>query len=74
MTSSYILCKRFYLKRKGLSEAKVVWSTKKVLFCSTVFVKINEVFKVIIEWMIKWDFCSSLLYGIFIIRSVYSLV
>ena len=45
--SFYILSKRFFLKRKGLSDARVVSITNKIIcFCSTLFVKIHKVLNV----------------------------
>ena len=46
MISYYILSKRFFLNREGLSDARVASDTKKNRFCSTFFVKIHKVFKV----------------------------
>ena len=47
MISFYILCKRFFLKRKGLSDAGEPSITKKVYgFTVHFFVKIHKVFKV----------------------------
>ena len=47
MISFYILCKRFFLKREGLSDVRVVSLTKKEFgFAVHFVVKINKVFKV----------------------------
>ena len=43
----------FFLKRKELSDARVVSINNKKWFCSTLFIKIHKVFKVTIWWMIK---------------------
>ena len=46
MISFYILSKKFFPKRKGLSDARVVSITKKrIWFCSAFFVKIHKDFK-----------------------------
>ena len=47
MISFYIFSKRFFLKREGLSDARITSITKKEYgFCGTFFVKILKVFKV----------------------------
>ena len=47
MINFYILLKRFFLKRKILSDAGIVSITKKTRFCGTFFaVKDIKVFKV----------------------------
>ena len=43
--SFYVVSTRLFLKRKGLSDAKVASITKEIWFCSTFFVKIHKVFK-----------------------------
>ena len=46
MASFYILSKRLFLKRKGLSDARVVSVTKKsIWFFGTFFVKICKFLK-----------------------------
>ena len=68
MISFYIPSKRFFLKRKGLFDARVISITKKYGSCSTLSVKIHKVFKVNIWWIIKcnllrllfvWNFCNK---------------
>ena len=47
MISFYVLSERFFLKRKGLSDARVASITKKEYgFAVCFFVKIHKVFKV----------------------------
>ena len=54
MINFHILSKRFMLKRKELSDARVLSITKKrVWFFRTLFIKIHKVLKVNIWWMIK---------------------
>ena len=53
LISFYIHSKRFFLKRKGLFDARVVLTTKQEWFGSTFFVNIYEVFIVNIGWMIN---------------------
>ena len=55
--SFYILSKRFLLKHKGLSDAKVASITKKeysiIWFCIVVFVKIPKVLKSLSDERLK---------------------
>ena len=47
MISFYILCKRSFLKRKGLSDARVVSITKKEYgFFGTLFINIHKVLNI----------------------------
>ena len=75
MISSHILSIRFFLKCKGLSDARVTSITKKEYgFAVHFFVKINKILKSISDEF--WDaIClSSHLFGIFIKSSAYNLV
>ena len=55
MINFYIVSKRFFLKHEELSDGRVVSITKKIWFCSRVFIKIHKVLKVNIRWKIKWN-------------------
>ena len=45
----YILSKRFFLKRKGLSFKGVTLFTEKTWFCSILFIKIQKYSKSILD-------------------------
>ena len=55
----YIVSKRFFLKRKELSDERVVSITKKrIWFCSRLFIKIHKVLGVNIWLIIKCNFLN----------------
>ena len=56
MVSFYVFSKRYFVKSKILSDARVASITKKKYgFCSTFLAKIHKVLKVNIQRMIKCD-------------------
>ena len=53
MINFFILSKRFFLKRKGSSDARVATMAKEEYVFSTIFIKVHKVLKVNIWWMIE---------------------
>ena len=74
MISFYVLSKRLFLKRKGLSDIRVVSVTKKEYGFAVHFSFFNIIFIVTFWWIINWDFWSSRLFGIFIKIYVHTLL
>ena len=71
---------RFFLKREELSHARAVSITKKIWFCSTLFIKIHKVLKVNNWWMIKrsllnfsfvWNFHNKIVYILIKAREIF---
>ena len=54
MINCYVVSKRFFLKREELSDARAVSITKKK-YDSAVDIKIYQVLKVNIGWMINYN-------------------
>ena len=46
MINFFILSKRFFLKRKGSSDARVATMAKEEYVFSTIFIKVHKVLKV----------------------------